>query len=115
MARLMDELSRRVWILYYAAKAGNWDLAQYMEQESTKLLSTMAVVRPKYKDDLEAFSRDHLAAIAAAVEARDWRTFESAYGRTIDASDVYHDKYNKRFIRFRLPDRPPDWFDLAPR
>src|SRR5207302_1242773 len=25
MARLMDELSRRYWVLYYAAKAGNWE------------------------------------------------------------------------------------------
>lgn len=115
MARLMDELSRRVWTLFYAAKAENWDLAAYMARESEKLLATMALVRPKYKEDLEAFVRGDLARIAAAIQGRDWAAFEAAYRDAIRTSDVYHDKYNKRFIRFRLPDRPPDWFDLAPR
>src|SRR5437764_14514303 len=60
MARLMDELSRRYWVLYYAAKAGNWELAAYMERESTKILQTASVSRPKYRDDLAAFVRERL-------------------------------------------------------
>lgn len=115
MARLMDELSRRYWVLYYAARAGNWDLARYMEKESEKILKTASLARPKYRNDIAAFVRDRLGAIAAAVDAKNWAQFEAAYRRGITDSDTYHDKYNKRFIRFRLPDRPPEWFDLAPR
>ncbi|HEX9340836.1 MAG TPA: hypothetical protein VF992_06670 [Thermoplasmata archaeon] len=115
MARLMDELSRRYWVLYYAAKAGNWDLARYMEQESEKLLTTAAVARPKYRDDIGSFLRDRFGPIARSIESRDWPAFEAAYRRGIEDSDTYHEKYNKRFIRFRLPDHPPEWFDLAPR
>jgi hypothetical protein len=115
MARLMDELSRRYWVLYYAAKAENWDLAGYMEKESEKILKTAAVARPKYRDDIAAFVRDRLGPIVAAIGAKDWRSFDAAYRRGIADSDMYHDKYNKRFIRFRLPDHPPEWFDLAPR
>jgi len=114
-ARLMDELSRRYWVLYYAAKAGNWDLARYMEKESEKLLRIMAKVRPKYAQDLEVFIREDLGPVVRAIEAKDWSSFEPAYRRGIEASDVYHDKYNKGFLRFRLPDHPPEWFDLAPR
>ena len=40
MARLMDEVSRRYWVLYYAAKARNWELARYMLKESEKVLTT---------------------------------------------------------------------------
>lgn len=115
MARLMDELSRRYWVLYYAAKAGNWDLSAYMEKEAAKLLTTMAVVRPKYKEDLEAFARERLAPIAVAIAAQDFVAFDAAYRRGIEASDEYHAKYNKGFIGFRLPDRPPEWFDLEAR
>ncbi|MGQ0798456.1 MAG: hypothetical protein ACT4OI_11455 [Methanobacteriota archaeon] len=115
MARLMDELSRRFWALYYAAKAGNWDLARYMDNESEKLLGIAAVARPKYAQDVVAFVRDRMAPIASAIESRDWPAFDTAYRDAVKASDVYHDKYNKGFIRFRLPDRPPDWLDLAPR
>ncbi len=115
MARLMDELSRRYWTLYYAAKAGNWELARYMEQEAGKILKTAALARPKYREDLEAFQRVRLDRIAKAIEERDWRAFDVEYRRGIEDSDQYHDKYNKRFIRFRLPDHPPEWFDLTPR
>ena len=114
-ARLMDELSRRYWALYYAAKGGNWDLARYMERESEKLLAILAKVRPKYAEDLSTFVKDELGAVARAIEARDWPTFDAAYRRGIDASDTYHGKYNKGFIRFRLPDHPPEWLDLGPR
>jgi hypothetical protein len=115
MARLMDEVSRRYWVLYYAAKAGNWDLARYMEKEAEKILKTASVVRPKYREDIEAFVRDRLSPIVTAIDRKDWTGFDAAYRRGIDDSNMYHDKYNKRFIRFRLPDHPPEWFDLAPR
>lgn len=115
MARLMDELSRRYWVLYYAAKAGNWELALYMEKEAEKILHTAAVARPKYRDDIAAFTQDRLGPVARALEAKDWPAFEAGYRRGIEDSNVFHDKYNKRFIRFRLPDHPPEWFDLAPR
>ena len=115
MARLMDEVSRRYWVLYYAAKAGNWELAQYMLKESEKILETASVARPKYREDLAAFVRDRLGPIETAIDGRNWKDFEAAYRRGITDSDMYHDKYNKRFIRFRLPDHPPQWFDLAPR
>ena len=114
MSRLMDELSRRFWVLYYAAKAGNWELARYMERESEKLLLIMARVRPKYAADLDAFAKSHLARVAAAIAGRDWDAFEAAYRGAVDASDVYHEKYDKGFLRFRLPDHPPEWFDLEP-
>ncbi|TLZ43993.1 MAG: hypothetical protein E6K19_05895 [Methanobacteriota archaeon] len=115
MARLMDEVSRRYWVLYYAAKAGNWDLARYMEKEAEKILKTASVVRPKYREDIAAFLRDRLGPIVTAIDRKDWTGFDAAYRRGIEDSNMYHDKYNKRFIRFRLPDHPPEWFDLAPR
>ncbi len=114
-ARLMDELARRYWVLYYAAKEGNWELARYMEKESEKTLAILAKVRPKYAADVDAFLREDVAPLARSIEARDWAAFDAAFRQGIAASDTYHAKYNKGFLRFRLPDRPPDWFDLRPR
>src|SRR5436309_14549392 len=45
VARRMDELSRRYWDPYYAAKAGNWEVAAYMEPESAKILQPDAGAR----------------------------------------------------------------------
>src|SRR3979409_227875 len=86
MARLMDELSRRYWVLYYAAKAGNWELAADEEKETEKLLKTAAASRPKYRDDIATFIRLRLAPLAAAIEAKDWPSFELAYERGVDDS-----------------------------
>lgn len=114
-ARLMDEFGRRYWTLYYAAKEGNWDLARYMEKEAEKTLAILARVRPKYAADLVVFVREDLGPVARAIEAKDWNAFDAAYRRSVVRSDEYHGKFNKGFIRFRLPDHPPEWFDLAPR
>ncbi len=114
-ARLMAELGQRYWVLYYAAREGNWELARYMERQSEKLLTILGKVRPRYAADVEAFVKGDFASVAAAIESRDWAAFESAYRRGISDSDVYHAKYNKGFVRFRLPDHPPEWFDLAAR
>src|SRR3989442_3704713 len=115
MARLMDELSRRYWTLFYAAKARNWELANYMVKESEKILRTAAVARPKYADDIAAFGHVTFESITSAIESQDWGGFAKAYRKGTFESDRVHDKYNKSFLRFRLPDHPPEWFDLAPR
>lgn len=114
-ARLMDEFGRRYWALYYAAKSGNWDLARYMEKESERVLAILGKVRPKYAEDLGAFVKETLGAMARAIEAKDWTSFDVAYLRGIEESDRYHVKYAKGFIRFRVPDHPPEWLDLSPR
>ncbi len=114
MARLMDEVGRRYWTLYYAAKGGNWELAKHMEGELEKLLRNVSVLRPKYREDIAAFLAERLTPLTEAIDAQDFRAFDEAFRRGIEASDVYHAKYAKGFIRFRLPDRPPDMLDLGP-
>lgn len=115
LARLMVELSQRFWVLAYAGRAGNWELARYMAREAEKLLQTMAVARPKYREDIVSFASEHLQAVVRAIDAKDSTAFELAMASAVEASDRYHAKYRKAFIRFRIPDRPPDWFDLAAR
>ena len=46
LARLMAEISDRYWILYYAAKAGNWKLAALQSSEVEKALRIGNVTRP---------------------------------------------------------------------
>ncbi len=115
MARIMDEYARRFWILYYAGKAANWKLARYMLNEVVKLGKVVAVVRPKYVEAMERFDQDSLGPIGAAIASADWAAFEAAYHRAVQASDDYHDRFAKPFIRFRLPPEPPPWIEFDPR
>ena len=114
MARLMAEYSERFWILYYAAKAGNWPLAKYEHSEMMKLGKIVPIVRPKYAEGMAEFEATSMAALERAIAAKDWNAFDAAYRAAIDASDEYHDRFAKPFIRFRLPPEAPPWMEFTP-
>jgi len=111
-AEVMEAFGRRYWVMYYAARGGNWELARYEWRESAKLLHGLAKTRPKYAEDLAAFESEAYARVGAALEGEDFPAFDRAYRAGIDSSDTYHAKWKKPFIRFRLPDRPPEVLDL---
>ena len=113
LSDLMDVFARRYWVMAFAARGGNWDLARYEWRESSKLLHQMAKTRPKYAEDLAAFENAPFAAIGRALESADLKAFEVAVGAGIEASDTYHEKWTKPYIRFRMPKRPPDFPDVS--
>jgi len=112
-AEIMEAFGRRYWVMYYAARGGNWELARYEWRESAKLLHALAKTRPKYAEDLAQFEKEAYAKVGAALEAADFPAFDRAYRAGIEASDTYHAKWGKAFIRFTLPDRPPDLLDTG--
>ena len=114
MARLMVEYAERFWTMYYAAKAGNWALATYMHSEMAKLGKVVPVVRPKYAEGMVEFERTCMDPLLAAITATDWSAFDAAYGRAIEGSDTFHDRFAKPFIRFRLPPEPPPLLEMDP-
>ena len=115
MARLMDEYGRRFWALYYAAKAGNWELARYMHKQLLGLGNIAATARPKYAEAVREFEGEHMKAIGDSLAAMDWAAFDTAYRAAVTASDEYHTRFNYGFIRFRLPDHPPEWLKMDPQ
>jgi hypothetical protein len=112
MARLMDEYGRRFWALYYAAKAGNWELARYMHKQLLGLGNIAAVARAKYAESMREFERDHMGPLGEAIKRKEWGAFEAEYRRAVAASDTYHAKFNYGFIHFQLPDHPPEWLRM---
>ena len=114
MARLMDELWKRFWYMYYAAKGGNWKLAAHNLSQARSLFKTCATVRPKYAEDIEMYSKLYLEPLAQAISAKKWAEFEIAFQKSVEGSDVYHDKTGHDYIRFVLPSKPPEHLDLRP-
>jgi len=112
MARLMVEVSDRYWVLYYAAKGGNWELARHEFGELRKTLRIAAVVRPKYVEPLERFEATQLAAIEATLKARDWPAFEAAYRAATDAANALHRELGYPYIEWRLPGAAPQHLRL---
>ena len=112
---LMQSVGNAWWKCAYAARGGNFELAAYFARRVRGLQRKLAIVRPKYADDLTSFESAHLAPVLAACDARDIDAFEPAYARAVDAANELHIKWGKAYIRWVLPDEPPTDLDLGPQ
>src|SRR5262245_54262373 len=86
MAEIMPLIGGRIWKCYYAGKAKNQKLAAFQLKEAVNLLEKGAVLRPKY---------------------------ESEFTVMIDQANAYHEKYDKGFLRWKMPDEAPPDLDLT--
>ena len=115
LARIMPEISIRIWKLYYAGKARNWPLARFQLKEAVNLMEVGAFVRPKYEVNMAKFIDEDAGPVGKAIEAGDWEAFDAAFAEMVDKANAYHDEYDKPFIRWRIPDHPPPDLDMTPR
>lgn len=113
IARLMKEVGERFHVLYFAAKAGNWKLAQYEVNVVTSILKTGGTLRPKFAQDFTSFTVASLQPISDSIKAKDWTSFETAYKKSVDEANKSHEKYGYGFVRYVLPKTPPEHLDLV--
>jgi hypothetical protein len=113
LGRLMPEVGRRYGILFYAARGGNWELAQYQWRQLRHLFRMGALLRPKMAKHLEAFDDGVMRSLEVALQSRDLAGFESAFEEGIRVANNFHRVTDHPEIRWRLPDRPPDDLDLT--
>ena len=115
MARLMLEISERYWIIWYAARAQNWELAHHEFRELRKTNQIAALVRPKFRQALAEYDTEYLTPLDEALRAQDWTAFASAYERGIDGANEYHRSLGYPYIEWQLPDTPPPYLRLTAR
>jgi hypothetical protein len=113
MDRLMAEVGYRTHRLYYAAKAGNWKLAEYFYTSTYKQLRLCAVSRPKYAEDMAAYLDEDCAPVREALRNRDQDAFDTAYAKFIDRANHYHDVWKKPWLHWATPSEPPNDLDLT--
>lgn len=114
MARLMVEVSDRMWKCYHAGRAGNRPLARYQLSEATKIMKASVVVRPKYTDSMGRFIAEEIAVLRGLIEAEDWGGFEAAFEDVVTATNRYHEEFEKGFLVWKVPEDPPRDLDLRP-
>jgi hypothetical protein len=113
MDRLMAEVGPRAHRLYYAAKAGNWRLADYFFRSLVKQLRLCATSRPKYDADMTAYLDEDCAPVREAIRTHDAAAFESSYQQMIDRANHYHEVFGKPYIKWVTPSSPPEDLDLT--
>jgi hypothetical protein len=114
MAEVMPLIGERIWKCYYAAEAHNRPLAAFQLKEAVHLMEKGAILRPKYSDDMDAFIAGIVDTLGSCIANEDWAGFEAAFTTMVDEANAYHEKYDKGFLRWKLPDEPPPDLDLTP-
>lgn len=114
LGRLMREIGERYWLLYYAARGGNWDLAHYAFRGMRKMFKTGGLTRPKMAGALASYDEKWLTPIADAIAARDWHAFSAAYTAATDEANRVHVSLGYGYIEWRLPNVAPQQLTLTP-
>ncbi len=112
LGTIMTEYGKRFWILYYAAKEGNWELAAYELKEQREIQEVGEVTRPFYASKLKEFENRYLKPIEKSLEKRSFEDFKKAYDVAVKGCNRCHIETGHGFIRYRLPDTPPLMLDL---
>jgi hypothetical protein len=115
LARIMPEIGQRTWKLYYAAKEGHWELANFQWKEIKELMDLGAFTRPKHEDALNQFMAEDWAPLAQSIKDKDFEAFDKAFQHAISQANAYHELKDKPYIRWQLPSHPPEDLDLKPR
>ena len=111
---LMASVGNAWWKCCYAARGGNFDLAAYFARRVRGLQRKLAVIRPKYAEDLAGFERELIAPLLVACDARDGDTFERIYADATRRANELHRKWAKPYIVWTLPNEPPRDLKLDP-
>ena len=111
---LMQSVGDAWWKCAYAARGGNWELASHFARRVRSLQRKLAVVRPKYAEDLTAFETAQLQPVLAACERRDLAGFDRSFTDAVDRANALHVKWAKSYIRWVLPPDPPEDLELTP-
>jgi hypothetical protein len=112
LGTVMIEFGHRFYITYYAAKAGNWKLAEYELEELIEAQEVAEVTRPKYKKQLKDFEDDYLEKLEDAIEDKNFTKFEKLYTKTTKACNRCHKANGHPYIKYILPKNPPKFLDM---
>ena len=112
LGSVMMEYSHRFYIVYYAARSGNWDLAKYELHEMLEAQEVGEATRPAYAPALKSFEDTYLSKIEESVKAKEWKRFGIAYKKAVVGCNTCHTATGHEYIRYKLPATPPKLLDL---
>ena len=115
LGQLMPIVSERYWTLYYAAKGGNWALADYEVRSLRSLWQKMSTTRPKYKGMLDSYAKKIFDPLQQHIASGNFTEFEKVYQQGIDLANKMHVASNHGEIVWKLPPNPPQHLDLGPQ
>jgi hypothetical protein len=106
----MIEYGFRMAALWFAAQAGNWDLAQYQLTEMREIQEVGETTRPARAPSLKSFESSFLDPLEEQIKKKDKTALESAYDSAIQGCNSCHGSQTSanwpqrfRFIKIQVP------------
>ena len=114
LGTVMIEYSMRFTNIYYAAKGGNWDLADYELKEALEIQEVGETTRPKRAEALKTFEGKYLDPLGKAITAKDVKAFDAAFKDAQDGCNACHKDQGFPYIRYELPKAPQAPLSMTP-
>lgn len=117
LGTVMIEYGDRITDTYYAAKGGNWGLAQYQLKEATEIQEVGEITRPANAAMLKAVEQGYLTPLNDTILAMDWPGFQEKFTAMVDnGCNACHAATGHPYIEYKLPTQPAEGylnFDLS--
>lgn len=104
---IMGKIQLRHIKLWFAGKAGNWELATYEVEEIKASLESAADLYRGIPVELVTNTADPIRAIREAIEAKDSAAFAKGYGEFTAACNGCHQGIGRSFIVIQKPTASP--------
>ncbi|MDA8085680.1 MAG: hypothetical protein M0Z75_03185, partial [Nitrospiraceae bacterium] len=106
LGSVMMEYNYRMTTMYYAAKGGNWGLADYQLKEAREIQEVGETTRPQFAGALKAFEQTYLDKVAASVKEKNFSKFKKAFTEMTKGCNECHANEGYPFIHYVLPKHP---------
>ncbi len=100
----MFEVGERYKNLYWAAKQGQWEFANYQLEEIESLLQMVQLTRPERAATAQQFLENGIPQMQAGLKTREWDKFKAGFHELTEACMRCHAQNDHAFIV--LPDEP---------
>jgi hypothetical protein len=114
LGTVMIEYANRMSTAYYAAKGGNWGMADYQIKEAREIQEVGETTRPARAEMLKGFESANLDKLDEAIKAKDFKKFQTTFKTTVEACNGCHAANGFPFIKYQLPKSSPSPTSVKP-
>jgi hypothetical protein len=107
LADIMNGLQLRHLKFYFAARAQNWDLADFELRQIRAGLADAAVLYSGLPVTNITTLADPVQALSDAIKAKDQRRFMAAFGQLTNGCNACHQTMDRKFIVIEQPTGQP--------
>jgi hypothetical protein len=107
LADIMNALQLRHLKLYFAARAQNWELADFELRQARAGLAEAALLYSGLPVTNITTLAAPVQALSDAAKAKDERKFMEAFGQLTNGCNACHQSMERKFIVIAQPTQPP--------